>query len=126
MGNIGASYKYPRKSPCEAKLYFFVSTSSIFADLRKILETLLIYHKKLETRNLASGLEFKQIFKSLRQNLNNFSVAKRCKHLTGLVTFFLPTSLNKSLILIRSLQLNSLAPSFPLSCYFYQFWVSGD
>jgi hypothetical protein len=29
MENIGASYKYPRKSPCEAKADFFVFASRV-------------------------------------------------------------------------------------------------
>jgi hypothetical protein len=47
MGNIGASYKYCRKSPYEAKAYYFGLPSSIFLVFRSSSETLPIFQKKL-------------------------------------------------------------------------------
>ena len=46
MGNIGASYKYCRKSPYEAKAYFFGLPSSICSVFWFSSETLLIFQKK--------------------------------------------------------------------------------
>jgi hypothetical protein len=53
MGNIGASYKYLRKSPCEAKPYFFALASSNFSFFEGSFETLNLVefpkiHKRLE------------------------------------------------------------------------------
>jgi hypothetical protein len=41
MGIIGASYKYLRKSPCEAKPCFFALASSNFEFFEGFFETLI-------------------------------------------------------------------------------------
>lgn len=51
MGNIGASYKYLRKSPCEEKLPFFVRPSRwlrVFWVVSSILKTLLFFENFLQ------------------------------------------------------------------------------
>jgi hypothetical protein len=58
MENIGASYKYPRKSPCEAKAYYFVLASSIFATFDNEKKTLLIFSNKFKKDFLLQILNF--------------------------------------------------------------------
>jgi len=48
MGIIGASYKYLRKSPCEANPCFFALASSIFAFFVGFSETLLKFREFLK------------------------------------------------------------------------------
>ncbi len=62
MGNIGASYKYLRESPCEANSVFFDLPSSFCAVFWEVRETLLFFGEnwleEVSGKRALSGCEF--------------------------------------------------------------------